>query len=75
MKTLHNENFIEFKILPYIIGTFAALFLIVASIGKKKLLYILTALYLLFGIVSMVDFYKWNYDYGHDRSRSSSFSK
>ena len=66
MKTLHNENFIEFKILPYIIGTFAALFLIVAAIGKKKLLYILTALYLLFGIVSMVDFYKWNYDYGHD---------
>lgn len=66
MKTLHNENFIEFKILPYIIGTFAALFLIVAAIGKKKLLYILTALYLLFGIVSMVDFWKWNYDYGHD---------
>ncbi len=66
MKTLHNENFIEFKILPYIIGTFAALFLIVALIGKKKLLYILVALYLAFGIVSMVDFYKWNYDYGHD---------
>lgn len=66
MKTLHNENFIEFKILPYIIGTFAALFLIVAAIGKKKLLYILVALYLAFGIVSMVDFYKWNYDYGHD---------
>jgi len=66
MKTLHNENFIEFKILPYIIGVFAALFLLVAAVGRKKLLYILTALYLLFGIVSMVDFYKWNYDYGHD---------
>jgi copper chaperone NosL len=66
MKTLHNENFIEFTILPYLIGTFAALFLIVAAIGRKKLLYILTALYLLFGIVAMVDFWKWNYNYGHD---------
>jgi copper chaperone NosL len=66
MKTLHTEDFIEFQILPYIIGIFAALFLLVAAVGKRKLLYILTALYMLFGIVSMVDFYKWEYDYGHN---------
>ncbi len=66
MKTLHTEDFFEFKILPYIIGVFAALFLIVAAIGKRKLMYALVALYILFGIVSMIDFYKWEYDYGHN---------
>ena len=30
MKTIHNEEFIEFKILPYLIGAFAGLCLIVA---------------------------------------------
>jgi copper chaperone NosL len=66
MKTLHNEDFVEFKILPYIIGTFAGLFLVVAALGKRKLLNILVVLYILFGVVAMADFYKWEYDYGHD---------
>src|SRR6186713_851973 len=30
MKTLHTEDFIEFKLLPFIIGFFAALFLLAA---------------------------------------------
>jgi copper chaperone NosL len=38
MKTLSNEDFIEFKILPYLIGFFAVLFLLAAAIGKRKLL-------------------------------------
>jgi copper chaperone NosL len=66
MKTLHNEDFIEFRILPYIIGIFALLFLFAAAIGKRKIVNILVALYILFGVVAMVDFYKWEYDYGHD---------
>jgi copper chaperone NosL len=71
MKTLHNEDFVEFKILPYIIGTFAALFLLVAALGRRRLMNILVALYILFGIVSMVDFYKWEYDYGHNLDQNA----
>jgi copper chaperone NosL len=66
MKTLHTDDFFEFRILPYIIGAFAVLFAAVAIIGRKKLLYILLALYLVFGVVSMYDFWKWEYDYGHN---------
>ena len=66
MKTLHTEDFMEFRILPYIIGVFAGLFLLAAAIGKRKLLNILVVLYILFGIVAMGDFYKWEYDYGHN---------
>lgn len=66
MKTLHNEDFMEFRILPYLIGSFAGLFLLIAAIGKRKLATILVSLYIIFGVVSMVDFYKWEYNYGHD---------
>ncbi|MEO6902432.1 MAG: nitrous oxide reductase accessory protein NosL [Bacteroidia bacterium] len=66
MKTLHNEDFIEFKILPYLISAFAIFFLLVALLRKPKLMYALFFSFLLFGIVAMVDFWKWEYNYGHN---------
>ena len=65
MKHLHNEDFIEFTILPYIIGFFALLFLVVGLLGYKKGVYFATILFICFGIISMVDFWRWEYDYGH----------
>ncbi|HNB48400.1 MAG TPA: nitrous oxide reductase accessory protein NosL [Chitinophagales bacterium] len=66
MKTLHADDFIEFTVLPYIIGAFALFALITALIGKKKLVYILFIAFALFGVLSMIDFYRWEYDYGHN---------
>lgn len=66
MKTLHAENFIEFTILPYIIGFFAAFCLLVVFINRKRWLNYLFISFVLFGVVAMVDFYRWNYNYGHD---------
>jgi copper chaperone NosL len=66
MKTLHTEDFIEFTLLPYIIGAFVVIGLFAAIINKKKFYYTYIFLFLLFGIVSMVDFYRWNYNYGHN---------
>jgi copper chaperone NosL len=66
MKTLHTEDFVEFSILTYIIGFFAACFIIVALLRRKMPVYILFGAFLLFGILAMADFYRWNYDYGHD---------
>lgn len=66
MKTLHSEDFVEFKILQYIIGFFALLFFIVAISGKRKLLNILFILFVAFGILAMYDFWRWEYNYGHN---------
>lgn len=66
MKTLHAEEFIEFTVLPYIIGVYALLSLVVAGIGNKKMQTLLFALFVIFGIVAMVDFWRWEYDYGHN---------
>lgn len=66
MKTLHNEDFIEFKILPYLISIFALFFFFAAIIGNRKLMYVLFVSFVLFGTISMIDFWKWEYDYGHN---------
>jgi len=66
MKTLHKEDFLEFTILPYIIGAFALFSVIVTLIGRKRFLYLLLLSFLLFGVIAMVDFYRWNYNYGHN---------
>ena len=66
MKTLHANNFIEFTVLPYIIGFFAAFCFLVALINRKKWLNILFICFVAFGIIAMIDFYRWNFNYGHD---------
>ncbi len=65
METLHAENFIEFTVLPYIIGVYALLCIIITLINKKTGLYIWLIAFILFGIISMVDFWRWEYNYGH----------
>lgn len=65
MKTLHTEDFMEFTLLPYIISIFAALCLVVLFLNRKKWLYLFTVLFVVFGIVAMVDFWRWEYNYGH----------
>lgn len=68
MKTLHSEDFIEFKILPVAIVILSLLILLTAILGRRRLLYKICILFVVFGIVSMIDFWKWEYDYGHHLS-------
>lgn len=66
MKTLHTEDFIEFKILPYILGLFGIIALSCSFYAKRNSLYILFCSFVLFGVLAAIDFYRWNYDYGHN---------
>jgi len=66
MKTLHADEFIEFTILPYIISGYALACLLVVFIRKRKALYILFGAFVLFGIIAMIDFWRWEYNYGHN---------
>lgn len=68
MKTLHADDFIEFTVLPYIIGLIAVAFLATALSKNRKWIYSLFAAFILFGIIAMLDFYLWEYNYGHNLS-------
>ena len=66
MKTLHTEDFIEFSILPYIIGFFALFFVVAGVAARRKLLYVLFVMFVSFGVLAMYDFWRWEYNYGHN---------
>jgi copper chaperone NosL len=66
MKTLHSADFPEFVILPYCIVFFSLFFILTAALANKKMLYILFGLFVAFGVIAMADFWKWEYDYGHN---------
>ncbi|MBS1921348.1 MAG: nitrous oxide reductase accessory protein NosL [Bacteroidetes bacterium] len=66
MKILHAGDFLEFTILPYIIVFFVLLLLITAISNNRKLFFSATFLFICFGIIAMIDFWRWEYNYGHD---------
>jgi copper chaperone NosL len=66
MKTLHAENFVEFTVLPYAIAFLGVLIFLTALVNKKKFLYFTTIVLILFSCLAMYDFWRWEYNYGHD---------
>ena len=66
MKTLHEKDFAEFKVLPGIILFFSVFSFAVAFLGKRKWLEWLLGLFICFGVIAMIDFWRWEYQYGHD---------
>ena len=66
MKTLHADDFIEFKVLPGIILFFAAFFVLGGLLARRNLTTLLLGLFVVFGVLAMVDFWRWEYDYGHN---------
>ncbi len=66
MRELREDDFVEFKVLPYIIGLFGLSFIVVALVGRPRYLYGLFFGFLAFGVVAMIDFWRWLYEYGHD---------
>ncbi len=66
MKTIEPDSIKELTIMPYLLGFLLVAGLVVGILGKKKLLTIWVALFLILGIAGAIDFYKWEYDYGHN---------
>lgn len=71
MAHLKQESFPEFGILPYLIGAFVGLGLLVAAIGRRKFLLAYVGLMVIAGITALVDFYRWGYEYGHNLDPSA----
>lgn len=66
MRTLHEKDFPEFAVLPYIIGTLV-FFGLVAFLYKRRWFFLAwVAFYMVFAITAMIDFYRWEYNYGHN---------
>jgi copper chaperone NosL len=66
MKHITREMFPEFDYLPFVVGLFMLLGMIVAITGNRRFLFIYLCLTVVGALLAMYDFYKWGYDYGHN---------
>lgn len=66
MKAIANEDFPEFKVLPYWLGILILIGVVTFIVNKRKWLYGWVGLILVTGIVGIADFWRWEYNYGHN---------
>ena len=56
----------EFDIFPPVIIAMVILGVIIGFIGKRRLYLVWLGMMIILGSLGMYDFYRWEYDYGHD---------
>ncbi|MFI5151853.1 MAG: nitrous oxide reductase accessory protein NosL [Chitinophagales bacterium] len=66
MRSLHENDFVEFAVLPYILGTLIFFGLLCIFINREWFFLCWVGFFLLFAITAMIDFYRWEYNYGHN---------
>ena len=66
MKPIVPESIPELRYMPFIAGLLALFALAAALSGRRGLLYGWFALFAVVAVAGLIDFYRWEYDYGHN---------
>jgi len=66
MKNINQKDFPEFVFLPVTMLCFMGLGLLVLIFNRKVLYYLWAVIFMFVGFFSFYDFYKWEYNYGHN---------
>lgn len=66
MKRIEPEAIPELRIMPWIVAGIILTGLATAALGRRRLIYAWTAAFLVIAAAGLVDFWKWEYDYGHN---------
>ena len=66
MKRIEADAIPELRVMPWVVAAIVATGLFVALFARRKVLYAWAACFLAIAIVGLIDFWKWEYDYGHN---------
>ena len=66
MQEIKPDSIPELKIMPYIVGALILLGLIIALVGDHRWVLGWLILFIILGIAGFIDFYIWEYNYGHN---------
>lgn len=75
MKRIVPETIPELKLMPFIVGVLVAAGLGAAAVGKRRLAQAWVMTFLLIAVAGLADFYKWEYEYGHDLDMENAIIK
>lgn len=71
MKEISQDEFPEFRFIPFLILRFLALAVLAALVARMEIGALGWIDFIIFGIVMLVDFQHWLYEYGHNLSPSA----
>lgn len=66
MKRIEPDSINELRIMPYVVAGLMALGLAAAAAGRRWMAKVWVVAFAAVAVVGLADFYKWEYDYGHD---------
>lgn len=66
MRPIEPDSIPELRIMPVVIGIIIGLGLLGVALNRRWILYSWLAILLIAGTIGLVDFWLWEYDYGHN---------
>jgi len=66
MQRIESDAIPELTIMPWLVGALAVGGMLVAVAGRRRLLYTWVSTFAVLGVAGLVDFWRWEYDYGHN---------
>ena len=75
MKRIEPDAIPELRWMPYIVGALIVTGLGVAAYGRRRAAQGWVAVFMVVALVGLVDFWKWEYDYGHDLDTENAIIK
>jgi hypothetical protein len=75
MKRIEPSSIPELRIMPFVVGALMVLGLAAAGLGRRWMARAWVAVFALVAVAGLADFYKWEYDYGHDLDTENAIIK
>ncbi len=66
MKRIEPDAIPELRFMPAVVGGLIALGVAAAAAGRRRLTRLWVGAFAVLALVGLVDFYRWEYDYGHN---------
>ncbi|HEY6088629.1 MAG TPA: hypothetical protein VD771_02450 [Gemmatimonadaceae bacterium] len=75
MKRIEPDAIPELRIMPWVVIAIIVAGLTTAALARRKLLYAWTAGFVSLAVLGLVDFWRWEYDYGHNLDNAHAILK
>src|SRR6476661_10039091 len=75
MKRIETDAIPELRIMPWIVAALIGGGLLVALIGRRGPLYLWLGTFAACGVGGLIDFWRWEYDYGHNLDMAEAIIK